>query len=170
MSNGRNTGVRFGAPRMICIAALMLLAAGGGASAQGTYKPVTDADVVAMRMMHHFDADGNAKDPAFEWSFTKDGKFVVKQGTESIPAHLLKTLLKAPPADKAAEVEEITGKWKVKDGQLVLTDIKAGDAEGVKKAEFHIYRSAPTVIRVDHRQKDKDGKTTKVQYAFVVES
>ena len=170
MSNGRSTGVRITASRVIPAVMWVLLAVTAGAArGQGAYDPVTDADVVAMRMIPRFGPDGTAREAVFEWSFTDDGKFVVKKGTGPIPAHLLKALLKPESRKKAAAVDELRGKWAVKDGQLVLTDIRAGDVEGVEKAQFHIYRSAPTVIRIDDRQKGPDGKQRKVQYAFAIE-
>ena len=51
-----------------------------------------------------------------------------------------------------ATADEIAGKWKVDAGQLVLTDIKAGEAKGKESVKLRIYRTAPTVVRVGEPQ------------------
>ena len=166
MSDGPNRGVRRRFIHVMAFGAVFLLA-GNTLRGQGTYAPVTAADVVAMRLMQHFDADGKAREPAFHWTFAKDGSFVVKKGAEAIPDKLLKTLLK-PAAGRPAAADEVRGNWAVDGGQLVLTDIRAGEAAGAAKVHLDVYRSAPTVIRVDDRQEGPDGKRAKVQYTFVV--
>lgn len=112
------------------------------AAAQGNYREVTENDVVAMKLNHYFTADRKAHDPDFVWTFTP-GEFVLKDGTGTIPAYLHDTIL---PRGRAAR--EIKGSWKLKDGRLVLTGMKADGRNVVDDASFPIYRTAPTVIRV----------------------
>jgi hypothetical protein len=116
---------------------------------QGKYTPVTDEEVVALKLNHYFTPDKKAHDPDFEWSFTKT-EFVLKKGKGAIPADLMEKLL---PADATAD--EIRGKWKLesKEGQrLVLTEIKSGDKAGKKEASLVIYKTAPTVVRIGEVQ------------------
>ena len=166
------THIRPASSPLAALAILLSILAPAPAPGQGTYAPVTAADVVAMRLMDAFDADGKRREPAFHWTFTDEGGFVLKKAAGSIPEHLLGTLLKPAPAGRPNAADEVRGKWALKGGQLVLTDIRvgggAGDVAGADKVEMHIYRSAPDVIRIDHRQEGPDGKWTKVQYAFVL--
>lgn len=164
MSDGGNHGRRQCGIVAAAFVAVALLV-GGTLRGQGAYAPVTAADVVAMRLMSHFDPDGKPREPAFHWTFTNDGGFVVKKGAEPIPEHLLKTLLGPAPDRRTAD--EVRGKWAL-DGDLVLTDIRAGEAAGAARVRLQIFRTAPTVIRINDWQESADGKKTKVQYAFAV--
>ncbi len=120
------------------------------ATAQGTYAPVTDADVGALKLNHYFSADRKSHEPDFEWSFTKSD-FVIKKGAGKIPSDLLSKLL----GDWDA-ADEIRGKWKLTEGkgpkELVFTEIKVGAQFGMKEARLPIYRTAPTVIRIGEPQ------------------
>ncbi|MBI3860781.1 MAG: hypothetical protein HY290_02675 [Planctomycetia bacterium] len=121
-------------------------------NAQGTYTPVTEADVLAIKLIHYFSADRKHHTGDFEWSFTKT-EFVVRKGKGAIPADLLDKLL----VNKAG-ADEIQGKWKLaeaaggKGKELVFTAIKAGAQNGRKEARLPIYRTAPTVIRIGEPQ------------------
>lgn len=147
-------GVRknaFRAPMMslgLVTAAVLCLGAGAPLQAQGQYAPVTDEDVLAMRLNHYFTAEKKGREADFEWRFFKDG-FVLKSGRGSIPADLQEKLVK-----KGASADDISGKWAVasKSGQLLLTDIQVGKKPTQNKASFRIYRTAPTVIRVGNPQ------------------
>jgi hypothetical protein len=130
--------------RIRLVAALVLA---GVANGQGDYAPVTAADVPTLKLNHYFTPDmkgGRTAD--FEWTFTKDG-FTIKKGKAAIPADLVGKLL----GEKAA-ADEITGKWTVDAGQLVLTDVKAGETKGKESVKLRIYRTAPTVVRVGEPQ------------------
>ncbi len=131
------------------IASSLLFVSAGHVDAQGQYSPVTDADVISLKLNHYFTLDKKSHDPDFEWTFTKT-EFVLKKGKNAIPGDLLKKLL---PAGTAAE--EIRGKWKLqdKDGQqLVLTEIKAGEKAGNKDVSLIIAKTAPTVVRIGETQ------------------
>ena len=115
--------------------------------------PVGEADIVAMQLMHYYSPDNKFHEVDFEWSFKK-GTFTLKKGKAEIPADLQKKLL---PDGKTAE--EIEGKWSLKDGKLVLSEIKAGSTEGRKDVSMEVYKTAPTVVRIGYGAP---------QYAFVV--
>jgi hypothetical protein len=78
----------------------------------------------------------------FEWTFTKTS-FTIKKGKGAIPAHLIKKLL---PED--VMTEEITGDWALKDGELKLTHIKAGDKETKKDVNLRIFSTAVGLVRI----------------------
>ena len=124
-----------------------ILALAGAANGQGKFTPVTAEDVPTLKLNHYFTTDKKGGRTAdFEWSFTK-GTFTIKKGKTGIPADLIGKLL-----PEKATADEITGKWTVEAGQLVLTDIKAGDAKGKESVKLPIYRTAPTVIRIGEPQ------------------
>lgn len=141
--------------RNVCFVVCVVSLLGGplaGLRAQGDYAPVTEADVVKLKLNHYFTVDRKASSPDFAWTFTKT-EFVLKKAAGEIPADLQSRLL---PAGTTGE--EIRGKWKVDAGKLILTDIRAGEAAGVKEVILPIYRTAPTVVRIGD-----------VQYVFGVE-
>lgn len=110
------------------------------------YPPVTADDVPLLKLNHYFTPDNKGHDRDFAWTFTKDG-FTVKKDKGAIPADLLKKLL-----PDGATADEITGKWKVENGTITFTGIKAGDKAGREKASYSIYRTAPTVVRIGEPQ------------------
>jgi hypothetical protein len=116
--------------------------------AQGEYAPVVEADVISMKLNHYFGSDKKSLDSGFKWEFIKS-EFVVRKDTGKIPADLWEKLLGA-----STSADEIRGRWKLdsKAGQLVLSDIRAGDQRGKKEVRLPIYRTAPTVIRVGDPQ------------------
>jgi hypothetical protein len=121
---------------------LLLVLLSAPAFAQGNFR-VTEADIPRLKLIHYFTADKAAHDADFEWTFTDTG-FTVKKGKGAIPAHLLDTLL---PDGTAAD--EVTGSWKLADGQLVLSDIKAGKVDGRKDVKLGVFKTAPTVVRIN---------------------
>ena len=126
-----------------------LLAAASNVVAQGQYSPVTDEEVMALRLNHYFTPDDKGHEPDFEWTFAM-GEFVMKKGKGAIPAWLREKLVA-----KGAAADEIRGKWKIesKEGQqLVLTEIKAGGKVGMKEVRLPIYKTAPTVVRIGEVQ------------------
>jgi RNA polymerase sigma factor (sigma-70 family) len=106
--------------------------------------PVSEADVVALRLNHYFTPDGKAQDPDFVWTFTET-EFVLKKGRGPIPADLRRKLL--PPATTA---DEIRGRWSLEPGgrSLVLTKIRAGETAGPKQVALPIARSGGIVVRI----------------------
>lgn len=127
---------------------LMLLAAAMMAApvlARGQYHEVTPEDVISMRLNHYSTPDKKGRLADFEWLFFK-ADFVIKRGEGPIPKDLSTRL--APGIEV---VDEIKGKWRLKDGKLELTDVKVGKAAG-KSLSLPIYRTAPTVIRVGDPQ------------------
>lgn len=138
-------------PAHTLIAALALgsiTAPGTPLHAQGAYAPVTEADVREMKLNHYFSADKRSHEPDFEWRFFPE-EFVLKSARGPIPKDLLEKLLL-----NGAAGEEIRGKWRLdsKRGDLVLTDLKAGNKAARMNVAFPIYRTAPTVIRVGQPQ------------------
>jgi hypothetical protein len=131
--------------------ALTLLALTQSAFAQPQpgkgYPPVTADDVPRLKFNHYFTPDKKHHDVDFEWTFTKDG-FTVKKGKGPIAADVVAKLL----PDGAAAPDEITGKWKLADGKIVFTDIKAGGKPGRETASYGIYKTAPTVVRIGEPQ------------------
>jgi hypothetical protein len=137
---------------MVCLFIAFLLPVSDQPPPGGGYALVTEADVLALKLNHYFTADrkGRAKD--FDWSFSADGRFSIKNGTGPIPADLLEKLLPA-----GGERDVIEEKWKF-DGKdrgtrtLVLTDIKGDGKPGRTEARLTIYRTAPTVVRIGEPQ------------------
>lgn len=129
--------------RLLMTALLMA----GVANGQGQYAPVTAEDVPTLKLNHYFTTGQKGGRTAdFEWTFTKDG-FTIKKGKAAIPADLLGKLL-----PETATADEITGKWAVDKGELVLTHIKAGETKGKESVKLRIYRTAPTVVRIGEPQ------------------
>ena len=122
--------------------ALLLVLVAAPAFAQGNFK-VTEDDIPKLKLNHYFTDNKKSHDADFEWSFTKTA-FTVKKGKGAIPAHVLDTLL-----PDGATADEVTGNWKFVDGELVLSDIKAGKADGRKEVKLGIFKTAPTVVRVN---------------------
>jgi hypothetical protein len=121
---------------------LLLVALAAGLSAQGNFD-VKDEHIAGMKLNHYFTADNKHRTPEFAWEFVKDG-FTVKKGKNAIPTHITDQLLGA-----GVTADEITGKWKLADGKLELTGIKAGDKAGKEKVSLTVFRTAPTVVRVN---------------------
>ena len=137
---------RFGAGAGI----LLIVAAVAGvqsiASAQGKYAEVTRDDVLAMKLNHYFTPDKRGRQTDFEWRFSADG-FVIRKTKGAIPDDLAQKFLGEAPA-----ADEIQGKWRVDNGRIVFTDIKAGDQKGRDEVKLRVYRTAPTVIRLGEPQ------------------
>jgi hypothetical protein len=110
--------------------------------------PVTEAEVVNLRLDHYFTPDRQAHEPDFEWTFTETD-FVLKRATGPIPADLLAQL---PPAHPTAD--EIRGKWRLaKDGQqLILMGITAGEKGGKAAVTLLIYKTASSIVRIGEPQ------------------
>src|SRR5438477_8259430 len=77
------------------------------ARAQGTYAPVSDADVRSLKLNHYFSADRKSRETDFEWSFRKSD-FIIKKGKGKIPSDLVSKLL-----GDWDDADEIRGKWKL---------------------------------------------------------
>jgi hypothetical protein len=120
----------------------LLAVAAGPLAAQGNFD-VKDEHIAGMTLNHYFTADNKHHTADFSWAFTKDG-FTVKKAKAAIPAHVTDQLLGA-----GVTADEITGKWKLADGKLELTGIKAGDKAGKEKVSLTVFRTAPTVVRVN---------------------
>jgi hypothetical protein len=134
-------------PLRLGLFALVALVPVGPLAAQGQYTPVTEDEVIKMKLNHYFTPDKKSHAPDFEWTFTKT-EFVLKKGKGAIPADLLGRLL---PDGKAAD--EVRGKWALDGkGRLTLTEIKAGDTAGKKDVSLPICKTAPTVIRIGETQ------------------
>ncbi|MBP3957119.1 hypothetical protein J8F10_17785 [Gemmata sp. G18] len=103
---------------------------------------VAAADVTGMKLNHYYTPDKKNHEPDFTWTFTKT-EFTIKKGAGPIPKHLIEKLL-----SEGAAADEITGSWKLNDGKLELTDIRAGDKAGKKDVGLRIFKTAPTVVRV----------------------
>lgn len=118
------------------------------AIAQGRYTPVTDENILALKLNHYFTPDQKSHDADFQWSFTKD-EFILKKGKGPIPKDLLQKLI-----DPEESPDEITGKWKLdeKNNKLILTEIKFGKKAGKKECTLTIYKTAPSVIRIGEPQ------------------
>jgi hypothetical protein len=105
---------------------------------------VVNADIPALTLNHYFTREGKARFDVFSWTFTET-RFTVRPGKGSVADELVERLL---PAGAAAEV--IEGRWALEDspggGQsLGLT----GDGRpGRERAEYAIYRTGGTVIRL----------------------
>jgi hypothetical protein len=126
----------------------LLILGSGFASAQGM-SVVAESEVAALKLNHYFTSDKESHDADFEWTFTEK-EFVVKKGKAAIPQDLLEKLL-----PKGMTADEIRGQWTLqdKDGQqLVLTDIKAGEKAGNKKASLAIYKTSGIVVRIGDPQ------------------
>jgi hypothetical protein len=106
--------------------------------------PVGEADIRAMTFIHYYNADNKHRDADFTWSFRKDA-FTLKKGKADIPAALVAKLL-----PEGATADEIEGKWALKDGMLVLSEIEAGKQKGRKDVRLSVYKTAPTVVRIGY--------------------
>jgi hypothetical protein len=132
-----------------CGFCVLSLAVSLGIATQGQFPPVTEANVIALKLSHYFTPDRKHHQPDFEWTFTKT-EFVIKKGKGQIPADLVQKLLPA-----GASADEIRGKWQLQgqEGQrLVLTDIKAGVQAGKKDVSLSIYKTGGTVVRIGEPQ------------------
>ncbi|MES2571529.1 MAG: hypothetical protein V4710_15930 [Verrucomicrobiota bacterium] len=136
----------------VTLAAVACFITGGNAAAQGAYAPVNPSDITSLKLNHYFSADKKHHQPDFKWSFTST-EFTLQKGTGSIPSDLLAKLLAAGGTSEA-----ISGKWRLENGELVLTDFKAAEKTASKEVRLSIYRTAPTVIRIGHG----------IQYVFEV--
>ncbi len=104
--------------------------------------PIAETDIPKLKLNHYFTPDNKSHEPDFEWTFTKTG-FTIKKGKGAIPAHLTKMLL-----PEGVVAEEITGNWTLKDGELKLTHIKAGDKEIKKDVNLGIFSTAVGLVRI----------------------
>lgn len=133
------------------LAVLTLLAVALSASAQpppGTgYPRVTADEVPRLKFGHYYTPDHTHHAADFEWTFSGDA-FTLKKGEGPIAADLVVKLL---PAGAAAP-DEITGQWRLADGTIVFTDIKAGGKPGRGTASYGISKTAPTVVRIAEPQ------------------
>lgn len=134
-------------PRALCHF-ICLLFVSTLCAAQGKYAPVTNDDVVTMKLHHYFNKDKKSRERDFEWTFADTG-FVIKPGSGAIPEDLVEKLL-----PEGTEAKEITGKWSIdsKTGEIVFTEIRAGDFAGRENVRCPLYRTAPTVIRLGDPQ------------------
>lgn len=138
----------------LVVPVICLLSTSSVSLAQGNF-PLTNADLCAMKLIHYYPLpDKSLHEVDFEWTFGQE-TFTVKKGKAAIPADLMSKLL--PQGETA---DEITGKWTLTGGKLVLSEIKAGTKPGRKNVGLAIYKTAPTVVRIGY----DDG-----QYVFAVE-
>jgi hypothetical protein len=119
----------------------ILLAPGGGWVHAQPF-PVAEGDLPKLKLNHYFTPDKKNHTADFEWTFTKTD-FTIKKGTGPIPAHLIEKLL-----PEGVTGDTITGKWKLKDGKLELTEIRVGEKAGKKDVSLPIFKTAPTVVRI----------------------
>jgi hypothetical protein len=124
------------------LAFLILVAVSAYLPAQGNFD-VRAEHIAGMTLDHYYTADNKHHAAEFSWTFTKNG-FTIKKGKASIPAHITDELLGA-----GLTADEIAGQWKLADGKLELTAIKAGDKAGKEKVSLTVFRTAPTVVRVN---------------------
>lgn len=113
------------------------------------YSAVTEADLPQMSLNHYFTPAGRPGDQQFAWTFAADGTFEAKAGEGSIPLELRQRL-----TGSEAEAKQIAGKWKLAEGQIHFSDVKA-DGKAVAPetpAVYRIYRTAPTVVRIGEPQ------------------
>jgi hypothetical protein len=127
--------------------------------------PVTAGDVTAMVLEQHYGPDRKARPAEFTWTFNPDGTFLVKRDKGAIAPHLLRTLLDLKPDRDVPDVPQVSGRWALKGGRIRLTDARAGDAAGTAKVDLHVYRTAPTIIRIDDWQAAGD-HSVQIQYVF----
>lgn len=113
---------------------------------QGSYADVTAEDVVALKLNHYFTSDKKSREADFLWAFTRDD-FVIKKGKGAIPVELSAKLLQ-----KGEATDEIKGKWRVKQGKLILSAIPQREGSPKQEVALNIYRTAPTVIRIGEPQ------------------
>jgi hypothetical protein len=138
--------------RLLVLAGLFASALVSPASPVGKYPPVTSGEVPQLKLHHYHPDRGQMGRPAdFEWTFTKDG-FTLRKRMGPIPEDLRKKLL-----PDGASADEITGTWAIVKGprgeqEIVFTGIRAGDRPGREKATYHIYKTAPTVVRIGEPQ------------------
>jgi hypothetical protein len=117
----------------------------------GRYAPLVNADIPALALNHYFTREGKARFDVFSWTFTET-RFVIKPGRGPVADELVERLL---PAGAAATV--IEGRWALQDsprgGQsLVLTGITGDGRPGRERAEYAIYRTGGSVIRLGEPQ------------------
>jgi len=114
------------------------------------YAAITADDVQAMKFQHYYYTDKNKyQEGNFKISFEKDG-FKIEKDKDPISDDLFTRLL--PEGEKAVRIE---GKWKLDSERqaIVLTDILYnGKKKGRKEVSLHVFRTAPTVIRMTERQ------------------
>jgi hypothetical protein len=137
---------------MVRFVVVVLLGSAVVSPAQGDF-PVREADITAMKFLHYYGPDRKFREADFVITFTKD-TFTLKKGKAAIPADLLNQLL-----PKGETADEVAGKWTLKGGKLMLTEIRAGKKEGLKEASLGVYKTAPTVLRIG----------SVPQYVFAVE-
>jgi hypothetical protein len=138
--------------KAVLVAALFGAFAAAPCFAQRSFT-VGESDISSMELKYYYLSDKVSHDADFTWSFKKD-TFTVKKGNVKIPSELSEKLLPERTTDN-----EITGKWALKNGELLLTEIKGGDKKGRKEVKLSIYKTAPTVVRIGYDAP---------QYVFVV--
>ncbi|MFO0811816.1 MAG: hypothetical protein U0796_01260 [Gemmatales bacterium] len=138
-----------GIDRIYFLTGCLLVVIPGISYGQGSYTPVTAEQVAKLKLNHYFTADKKYQRPEFTWTFTAT-EFVIKKGEGAIPSDLLNKLL-----TEGVTAEEIRGSWKLtgkENQELVLTEIKAGKQVGKKEVRLHLYKTAPTVVRIGEPQ------------------
>lgn len=138
--------------RLLVLSLCLLTCVASNTLGQGSYPPVTEKEVQALKFNHYFTADKKYHPADFQWSFTET-EFLVKKGNGPISTELLETML---PAGTTAE--EVRGKWKLEANPkssgrtLVLTDIRAGDKAGKEEVRLAIYKTGGIVVRINAPQ------------------
>lgn len=146
--------------QITCLLTLLALAtltapadASENAQAANPYKEVSEQDVTKLQFVHYFDEQKQYQPAEFAWTFAEDGTFELRAGKRPIAVELRRRL-----TGDEAEVRQITGRWQLDVNRcggklLTFTDIKADDAAvSTEFAGYSIYRTAPTVIRLDTPQ------------------
>lgn len=129
--------------RLIPLLAVLFVAQAASAM---PYQAVTAEDMPKFKLNHYFNKENKSTLLDFDWTFDKDGTFKM-EAKEALPVHLRELLL-----SKDSKAKALTGKWAIANGEITFTEIKAGDEKGVEKAKMHVYRTAPTVIRIGEPQ------------------
>jgi hypothetical protein len=138
--------VRLGAGAAACVLATSCVA-----GQPGRLGAVSKSDIPSLKLNHYFTRDGKAHFDVFSWTFTET-RFALRPGKGPIADELLNRLL----VDKATP-KVIEGRWALKDsgrgGQVLeLTEIQGDGKPGREQAEYAIYRTGGTVIRLGEPQ------------------
>jgi hypothetical protein len=130
-----------------------LLGIPAASPAQGKF-PVEEGDITAMKLNHYYGPDNKLREADFTWSFEREA-FTLKKGKASIPDDLLEKLLPG-----GATADEIRGKWALRSGRLLLTEVRAGKQGGRKEVTLSVYKTAAGVVRLGYGAP---------QYVFTIE-
>jgi hypothetical protein len=105
---------------------------------------VAEGDITAMKLDHYYGPDKRLREADFTRSFEKEA-FTLKKGKANIPADLVEKLL-----PEGAAADEIGGRWALRDGRLLLTEVRAGKQEGRKEVSLSVYKTAAEVVRIGY--------------------